>query len=230
MAERILGIDFDDTLVETTAYMRESFEERFPGRFDRRNYDRGTDEMLGTDYSDERRVFLKNTGFISSLPLSQGAISAVSILWTHFDRIHINSARWEDQRPDIEKLLEEQKISKHIHSILLRPVDGGDQSTVKMEAAEKAGINYAIEDHTPLAVAFAEKGIKVALIDRPWNRKAVLSSPNIKRYARILDFAFELISHGNPEELFAKHQLEREVEYIVPELGIPAPSLITFYP
>ncbi|MCL4365707.1 hypothetical protein M1437_00590 [Patescibacteria group bacterium] len=208
MAERFLGIDFDNVIADTAPHMLQTLEVQYPGKFTSKSFEPKTpDEELELEFSQIRGAYLRNTEHISSLPLCEGTPLALSILWNFFDRIDVISARWENQRPFLDKLLRTSGLSRNISSVFLRPRGVDDQSTVKVDVSRIAGINYAAEDNGMVAVNLAKEGIRVALIDRPWN-KWVPNTTHVRRYEELVHFALDLILYKSPEELFSRHSFE----------------------
>lgn len=207
MGERlVLGVDLDNVITDPTAHLQRYLEEVYPGRFTGYHFEPIThEEKIDKEFPAARFGYLRTGKFIPELPLHEGVPLAVSMLWSFFDRLHINTARWEDQRPFIDQLLEKHDMARDITSVLLRQDPKLDQTEAKLLGAQQAEMNYVVEDHAMLACLFSECGIKVALIDQPWNRN-ILNSPNIRRYNRLIDFAFDLVMHKTPEKLFKAHR------------------------
>lgn len=204
-----MGIDFDDTTVETTSLMKADFECWFAGEFSSAVFNEGTtDPMLNAKFLAARWFYLRDVHNMPRLSLCAGVPEAFPIL-AQCMRLHINTARWEDQELALSELLEKEGLLKYIHAKHLRPIGLEDQLTVKSRVAKAVLMNYAAEDHGPLAINYAETGIKVALIDRPWNRR-IPNSSNIRRYQELVDFAYDIVLHGSPKALFVAHRVEIE--------------------
>lgn len=202
--EFVLAVDLDDTVVDTTGQEIFFYQQQFPGKPDRRDNGKMSSEILDPRW--DRRQHRRKTEHIYTLSFLDGALSALSIYPNYFNSVVICSARWEDQRDALSWLLIVNGQAQYAPSMILRQKEEQDQVEVKLQAVREVGINYAIEDHGPLAVLLAEEGAKVALIDKPSNRW-ILNSPNIRRYGGAIDFALDLILHGGPEQVFDAHRL-----------------------
>ncbi|MBI2330157.1 hypothetical protein HYU94_02105 [Candidatus Daviesbacteria bacterium] len=212
----VLGLDFDDTIVETTPAMKATFEWQYRGIFPSEFYEGKTpDSSLYPDlftlyrqYSAARWGHMREASYITGIPPCGGVAEALSIL-NNFFKIHLNTARWIDQGKVVERYLDSQGWLKYIHSMFFRQIGTEDQFVAKSRAASFAGISYAAEDHAPLITYFADNNIKVAAIDNPANR-GIPNSANIIRVQGFIDFARAVEKHGDPEELFKVHANELE--------------------
>lgn len=211
LIELNLGLDYDDTIAETTPAMKAVFEWQYPGVFPSEFFEgRMPDPQeypdlstLYRQYSAARWGHLREVSYISGIPPCEGVTEALSIL-DNFFTISLITARWIDQADCVEQYLEKQDWLKYISGMHFRNIETQDQLVAKAQAASLAGISYMAEDHGPLATYFAENGIRVVLIDRPWNR-GVKNAPNIRRYRELVDFARDIKLHKDPEALFAEH-------------------------
>src|SRR3989344_3766237 len=204
--ECVLGVDFDGVLVNDVIQMKA----KFSGKYASRLYEMGTpDRKLEPDFWRDRRDFLKNRDYISDLLFWPGAKVALPLASKFFDETYINSARWTYQGLVIGVFLKRHNLSGYISSVLLRSEEDEDPLEVKLRNARRAGITHMVEDDASLALAFAKNGIKVALIDRPWNQW-VPNSPNIRRYLELWDFAMDIAYHGSVKGVFVRHEGELE--------------------
>lgn len=204
MKEYVLGIDFDGVLVNDVILMKA----KSPRKYDSGYYEMSiSDQKLEPDFWRDRRDFLKNPDYIPDLLFWPGAKVALPLASKFFDETYINSHRWTYQKAAIKGLLKRHNLSGYISAVLLRPEEDEDSLDMKLRNAREAGITHMAEDDASLAREFAKEGIKVALIDRPWNR-GVPNSPNIRRYLELWDFAMDMAYQGSVKDVFARHEIE----------------------
>lgn len=208
MAERILGLDFDNVTIRTDAHLKKTLEIFYPGKFTSHEFESVNGEPLDPEFELVRHDYLRKSHFISLVDLCDRIPFALSVFRGLFDKTHINTNRWTDQEEVIVSYLKDKGIRKNIDSLFLRPPQGEHKTVAKVFAVGASGMNYVIEDYAPVAEIFAEKGIKVVLIDRPWNRR-IPYHPNIRRYREAIDFALDLImKDASPEQLFDENKYE----------------------
>lgn len=162
-------------------------------------------------YRELRQTYLRDSARIPGLPFHRGALSSLALAWHHFDHITLNTARLINQRPYVESLLKrgengkEEDYAKYVHEILMRSPEIEYPNLAKLSNAIKSDLNFMVEDNGELAIMGAEFGMKVVMIERPWNRW-VPRLPNLIQYPELIDFMQDLISRGaKPEEIFEEH-------------------------
>lgn len=203
-----LGLDLDDTLAETTAHMQQVHEIQYPGIFPADLYQLGyplghPDKILQKEFYEAWQAYLRTSWLIPHLPIPENNLLAVQICATVYE-IDLITARLENQRDAVEELLRKQNLSREIASICLRTSVEEEMLIVKSKTVKERGTTDAVEDNPLIAVCLAELGIRVAVPDQPWNRW-LPNGPNIRKYKHPEDYAYDLILHDGPVNLFAMH-------------------------
>ena len=164
------AVDIDNVLAaaeeEVQRIYRELTGEAWPvelyasaGGLDGSDFDRGLIEKI-FDYFHDRSIH--------HLPVMPGARSALQTLQRQF-RIVIITARRPTARPQTEEWLRAHKI----------PFDELHLTGEKTEVAED--LAFAVDDHPAHAREYISQGIRVFLMDQPWNR--LFSASGVTRVA-----------------------------------------------
>ena len=191
----ILALDLDNVVFQTSAHMEALHGIKMES----------LDETENEVRKKIRLNYLRNPEHILGLSLHGGILIALPILKASFD-IHVLSARSQAQEDILISKLDLHGLSQYISGMHLRPVnDERGQKIFKLETAEEIGIEYAIEDYGPLAVAMAESIKGVILPDRLWNRN--VRAPNIFRCRELFDFSLMMADYDSPQSFFEKHAL-----------------------
>lgn len=200
-----LSLDLDNVMAQTGDHMKRIQRSRgtyVPGHFEPVT----PDGKLPPEYLAARQSYLRDSSQIHRLPFYRDTVLSMWLLRKHF-KIHVNTARLENQRLDLQGLFRARGVTEYVSSLDLRLLETDDPEDAKVQRVKAEGIKYAVEDQGHLAVRLSKEGCRVALIHRAWNRW-VPNSQNIRVYGRVLDFALDLEYFGSPEALFEAHLKE----------------------
>jgi phosphoglycolate phosphatase-like HAD superfamily hydrolase len=166
-----IGIDLDDVLAESLPGFLAAFERRFGihtplarGRwelFDDRPHLRAAD----------RRAFyadLMRTDFLGTRPPDPEGLAAVRALHAAGHHLVLVTSR-----PTAFELVTRRWLARHRIAGCFAEVvhrDGAQRVAFKPRVARERSLGWFIEDELPVAVALARAGVRVLLMDRPWNR------------------------------------------------------------
>jgi len=171
-----LGIDIDGVLANFDIQYRRLLKSRFGITLARRDVTRfNIPEIVGLSQKDSERIIaeFRERRLWENLSLVRGALPFIR---------HINSncsVTVVTSRPfELKEMTENWLLKKKIRFDRLILTAGGSKWTAFEKAEGKP--DYFIEDCLEYAAALADKGIRVLLLDCPWNREPV-KHPNIQR-------------------------------------------------
>lgn len=207
MAERKLGYDFDDCIVDKTTHLRKTLTDKYSWKFKDRHFEGAEppDSLLEPEYAQAWWDYVDNPQYIGQLKLCPEVLKSFPVIANFFGETWIWTARGSHLLPELNRFIKDYGLAPHISGFIVRTPEVKDILKYKVASAVVNGFNYAVEDTAQVAFCLGEVGIDVALMDTPRNR--ILSeSAHIRRYNNSMEFANDLIEHGNPENLFAFHR------------------------
>ncbi len=128
------------------------------------------------------------TNYFKEIPVVIGSRNAVEELIKNNEAVVITS------RPLIIKKQTERWLNHHFYDkfkdVILTnewSVEGGNNS--KADICRDLGVNCFIEDNLNYAIELSKKGIKVFLLDKPWNKNGELNEniTRVKNYYELLE-------------------------------------------
>ncbi len=180
-------IDIDDTLANTMADMLIHANQMFNTKHAYKDLDRSFREgngLHGKQYQIAVGEFLKDIDRVASIKPFSNALEKLKLLHENGYRLHIASARKEQLHDITERWLKTHGFVDYIHQI--HPRSSNERSfEFKVRVARDNNIQVAFDDTHDVAVALAGAGVKVYLIDKPWNTDDNLPANII----RVPDFA-----------------------------------------
>lgn len=202
-AKYILGVDFDNTTVKTDEALRQYSEAFYPGQYPQCHFEpllKG--EAFPPGFEKLRIDFLTRSDQIDNLVLYPMIGASLRLAGRSVDEILLITARKEGLRHPLKMYLKHNNLLPHFSAMSLRPETESGR-TSKLNNIIDAGVTDMVDDDRELAELLAGQwGVRVALVDRPWNRQ-VADSLNIIRFGEFIDFAVALAQHKTPEALFA---------------------------
>ncbi|MFH1711483.1 MAG: hypothetical protein ABH840_04185 [Nanoarchaeota archaeon] len=169
-----IGIDVDDVLTETFKKFLKVYNERYSKNFEFENLSSFyLWDVL--DISKEEAFNLVDEIMEEELEVVEGAVEGVVGLKETHEVFIITS------RPERHIKITEDFIKKYFGDLKIfysKGVHGGEKT--KAEICKELGIDFFVEDCDMYALDCAEKGIKVLLLDKPWNKSAVESNNLIR--------------------------------------------------
>lgn len=178
-----IGVDVDEVLSDTISEMLAFHNDRFGtalSKDDCHSYE--FSNILGVSHEEtERRYkeFLESEYFKRVQPLPE-AIGVLSGWRKNGHKLFIISARQNYLRADTEKWLETHypSIFSEVHT-----TDGGfgrPDGATKSSVCLALGVKIMIEDNIKHALDCAGAGVKVILLDYPWNKRSDLPKSIIR--------------------------------------------------
>lgn len=171
MEEKLkIGIDIDEVVVEFFKKYLELFNEKFEKNID---FDSWTKYNIWdfTDISREDALGLVNefqeSGGLDDLELVEGVKEALMELNQKYE-IYFITSRPQSIKEKTENFLKNlfSEFNFELH------FSGGvwNDSKSKVTICNELGIKIMVEDNADYALGCAEKGVKVFLLDKPWNQ------------------------------------------------------------
>lgn len=176
MMEKIIGIDLDEVLSETVETMLKSHDNMINGipiyKEDISDYYIFNIKKYKLSQEDAVRYFRNfydQTQSNDDIPAIKGSVDWLKRLKKNWWKIVIVTARREEIR-DITI----SRLDHHFPWLwddILFASHFTDKQINKSELCKQHWINIMIEDNMDYAIEMANAGIKMYLIDRPWNQK-----------------------------------------------------------
>jgi len=187
----IIGVDIDQVIAGTDNFLRNLLEREFDRKFSREMvtmYDYEKCFVFNHKERDYFRKIFTCLKFWSVIPPFQGAKKILDFIARKNKIIIVTnrSQKFLKELPDITLEWLER------HQIPFDDIIFGDNGT-KYEAIRKKGygITYFIEDNIEEALGLAKNGVKVLLLDYPWNQtkrnQNIIRVKNWQEIAKILE-------------------------------------------
>ena len=179
-----IGIDFDDVLIRTNEHLAIWHNEHYGPEYAVKDID--TYDLFKIWQCSEVEMFRRFFEFCEGKEhrrtrTVQGAKAVLAKLRRRGDEMCIITSR-----PDRVRVQTEYLVHKHFPSLADRlvftavAVDGLLVKKPKAEVCRERGVEIMIEDNLDYACNVAGAGIRVLLLNRPWNQSEELSR-NIQR-------------------------------------------------
>ncbi len=177
----VVALDIDDVLLNTMSALFGYYNKVYGTSLTEQHYYTKDVDALGvSDYAEAAARFedyLTSTEFKEITPLPE-AVSAIKDLNQYFAFIAVTSRPFLMQEATASWLEEHfgPAISqvRFTHFIMTARKDRPKEALSKIDVCKEINAQYMIEDHLYHAVPVAEAGIKVFLINQPWNQTDVL--------------------------------------------------------
>ena len=166
-----IGIDIDEVIVEFVKGYLKKYKEKYSKDFNFDNiFSYNLWESLGItkEESEELTDEFYNSEHFENIEIIDGVNEALVELLKNNEIVFITS------RPIKLKNRTENFIKTNFPNILFKLIFSNDffpqGNLSKGEICKLEGIELLIEDHKEYSLSCAEKGIKVFLFDKPWNK------------------------------------------------------------
>ena len=164
-------VDIDDTLADTQTQLLGYVNARASRRY---AFNELTNEFRqgigpGKEYDDLVTFAMRDPALIARAEPFDGALEAMKKLKEAGHEVHIASSRREILHGITKDWLKRHGFIKYIDGIHPRSSDKGG-GEFKIFTARKLGTAAAFDDTYEVAAALAAEGVKVYLIEKPWNR------------------------------------------------------------
>lgn len=167
---RKIGIDIDDVVVHLVKHFYEFYNKKFGKNLNSENHFK-YDFMGSFSISTKETISLIKefyfTEYFDNLDLIESSVDSIHELSKGYEIFFITS-RHLDIKDKTENLL--QKLFPNIKYTLIFSGDFFKGNKSKVEICEGVGISIMIEDNEIYALDCAKKGVKVFLLDKPWNQ------------------------------------------------------------
>jgi uncharacterized HAD superfamily protein len=186
-----IGIDIDEVVAELTKKYIGFYNEKNGTDFKFENmYSHYLEEPLNTTEEKIVELMFKfyETEDFNNLDLVEGAKELISELSKNHEIFFITA------RPPSVKEKTRFFLEKHFPDVSLNIFHSGDlhgKKKTKAEICLDQGIKFLIEDHHDYALDCARKGVKVFLLEKPWN-KNYEDHPNIIRVNHLREILREI--------------------------------------
>jgi uncharacterized HAD superfamily protein len=188
MAKPVIALDIDDVLVDTAAALLNDYNEKYGTSLKKHHYYSKDTSVLGvSDYevAAERLTRYVLSGALTEAHPLADAVEAVKRLSVRYSFVGVTS-RPADIAPATKEWVQMHfgdAVSDVLftHFVMAANAPTGTSLT-KVDVCSDIGAVYLIEDHLHHAVPVADMGVKVFLINQPWNQADTLP-PNVERVA-----------------------------------------------
>ena len=166
-----IGVDLDDVLAESLPGYLEAFERRFGihialGQARWELFD-GQTHLTAAD----REAFyaeLMRADFLGGRPPDPAGLAVIRQLHAAGHTLVLVTSRPLAFEPVTRRWLGRHGIAECFAAVVHR--DGPRGPIFKPEVARERALELFVEDELPVAVALAAAGVRVLLMDHPWNR------------------------------------------------------------
>lgn len=182
----VIAIDIDDVLIDTVTALFGYYNQTYGTRLAKTHYYSKDPVVHGVqDFAEAVKRFenyLSSKAFERLAPIQQAVIS-VKRLSRFYDFVAITS------RPAFMQAMTEAWLNKYFrniqgvrftHFILAVDKPSVGKRLTKVDVCKEINARYMIEDHLHHAIPVAAAGVRVFLIDQPWNQTNELPD-NIER-------------------------------------------------
>ncbi|OGI69479.1 hypothetical protein A2824_03370 [Candidatus Nomurabacteria bacterium RIFCSPHIGHO2_01_FULL_42_16] len=188
MARKIIAIDFDDVICDTSrAFLKfnaQKYKQPFPFYKVNKYY---LNEVLNLDVAEEERrwnEFFSNPKFCYPKPRRE-LLPALILLKKEY-KLHISTARSKGWHEQVRKWINTHLPGIFEKIIFCKNLKCIDKSKGPICMQRKY---YALVDDNPEEIkSCLECGVKVIVFDQPWNRKIGKTIPRIKSFRELPKF------------------------------------------
>ena len=187
MAKPVIALDIDDVLVDSVTGIFDDYNEKYGTALTKEHYYSKDIEVLGvSDYkvaAERFEKYLASDAYASLVPISD-AIRAIRRLSGQYAFVAVTS------RPMFVESMTRRWIKEHFegmiqdvvftHFVMAADTSNHPSISSKVDACRRIGAMFMVEDHLHHVIPVAESGVKVFLLDQPWNQQAKLPS-NVSR-------------------------------------------------
>lgn len=191
-----LGVDLDDVIaICAVPYLRKFADEYGVQLPDEKEIGwhllRDMDDEVSPEERDRFRIKLYDGTFFSDLEMYEDCPVVLERLAQAGHEIYFITARNERRRYVTETWLREKGIFDHAKAVHLKPhgeftpdyprgrYDPESSARYKLRLAQELRLDAFCEDDVLISRTLAEAGIRVFLIDQPWNHE--VAHPNVTR-------------------------------------------------
>jgi len=168
--KKIIGIDIDDVIVHLVKHFYEFYNKKFGKELNVENHFE-YNFMGPFSISEEEAISLIKefyfTEHFDNLDLIEASVDSIHELSKDYEIFFITS-RHLDIKDKTENFL--QKLFPNMGYTLIFSGEFWQEAKSKVEICEDVGVSIMIEDNEIYALDCAKKGIKVFLLDKPWNQ------------------------------------------------------------
>ena len=190
-------VDIDDTLTPTQKHMLEHVNSKSTRQFLFEEMTWEFRERTVPGYDEYVQEILKSPEIVSEYLPYAFALPALERLTGAGYEVHVASSRKENLHATTEEWLRQHGFIPHVHKIHKRFAKVEEGSDFKVVVAEECAATVAFDDtHSVVQALAALGGIRVYLIDKPWNREPFEGAKG--EIIRVPDFAAavdDLLSH-----------------------------------
>jgi uncharacterized protein len=174
-SKKIIAVDIDEVLADFIAYFVEYHNLTYKTQMSRdKVFSFALHEVFKVTREDitTKMIRFSEEGHDTKITLVKGAQEGIDALLKKGYELHLVTSRPEAIKPQTE-----QWIAKHfpgkftdLHHAFNPNIHKKDSKMKKWEVCKEIGAGVLIEDFLPNAIGCAENGIKVFLMDTPWNQ------------------------------------------------------------
>lgn len=178
-------VDIDDTIADTQVGILSYVNERASRRYDYEELDRRFREGgLEPEYDRLVREFLRTPELVAQARPYESALEGLKRLHEAGYEVHVASARKENLHDVTAEWLKRHGLIEYVTRIHPRMKTHRGPDFKKL-AAEAAKAVAAFDDTYDVAEALAGTGVRVYLIEKPWNRH----EPEAENIVPVHDFS-----------------------------------------
>ncbi len=166
-----IGIDLDDVVFEFVKPLLEFYKKKYGGEI-------LFEDVFSYDFSDVFKISLEEVidligknftrSFIENLNLCEFSKESILKLAENHELFFITSRLF---REGTKESLDKHFLNTGYNLVYSSNPYAGNEGKTKAEICEELNIDFMIEDCKRHSKICAENGIKVFLIDKPWNQK-----------------------------------------------------------
>ncbi len=178
-----IHVDVDDTLADTTTMILHYLKIKHNIILDRTKlvYPNYLD-VLFKSYSTRIVRDFENSEFHKEIAPLQNSIEMIRKLAEKHELIIISGRRLDLKEKTIDWLSKFfPKCFKDVHLVNHFPNEGEERGLPKDELCKKLNCDFSIDDDVNVALKIASYGIKVLLMNQPWNASYEIKESNITR-------------------------------------------------
>ncbi len=166
-----IGLDMDEVLAEFMGGFCEFYNSKFSTDISSLNLKRyAISPLVGGTHEDGLKLVddFHDSEFFDRMTLVEGAREALSLLGGH--ELIVVTARPRGFKEKTDKFLKTNFPDNTFRVFYSSEVHGHEGTKTKEEICNELGIKILVEDNGEYAPKYARSGIKVLLLDKPWNR------------------------------------------------------------
>jgi len=191
----IIAFDFDDTLVDTFTRMLEFFNERYCEKFQREQF---TSWRFNDIWKITRKQWLERWCLFDQSESSRNLVPMVGVhdrlvILAKHHQLHIVTSRPIEMAAQTKEIINRLFPGVFLDIHFCSRGEGAYHFRSKSQVCHVLGATILFEDRPDHAAECAEAGIKIGLIQQPWNRQEKFESPLVMRVASWQDEVVEII-------------------------------------